>query len=189
MQFACTFPLFEVGPDGKSVPAAHACPEGDDDRCDCNGKSTTPLCSTTNRRSQVRGKAYPTRRELRVVRDLGDHGIAASLCPKQLSAPSADDYGYRPAVRAITDRLEGSLVASCVPHPLTRDPGDGTVPCLVLATLATPGPDTICEALGLVTPSAEVLVAFRDRVAADEGEGSRAFPVCEVPQTVVAPGE
>ena len=188
LQFACTFPLFEVGADGKSVPAAHKCPDGDN-TCDCNGTSTTPLCSATDRKSQIRGKAYPTRRELQVARDLGDHGIAASLCPKQLSAPDGDDYGYRPAVRAITDRLEGSLVASCVPHPLTRDPGDGKVPCLVLATLATPGPDSVCEGLGLVTPTADVLVAFRDRVAADEGEGSRAFPVCEVPQTVVAAGE
>ena len=187
LQFACTFPLFEVGPDGTSLPAAQACPAGDT-TCDCNGTRTPPLCSKTDARSQVRGKAYPTRRELQVARDLGDRGIAASLCPKQLSAPAADDYGYRPAMRAITDRLEGSLVASCVPHPLTRDPGDGKVPCLVLVTLATPGPDAICKSLGLDTPSAEVLVAFRDRVAADEGESSRAFPVCEVPQTVVAPG-
>lgn len=187
LQFACTFPLFEVGPDGRSAPAAHPCLK-DDSTCDCNGAHTPPLCAKSDARSQVRGKAYPARRELQVARDLGDHGIAASLCPKQLSAPDADDYGYRPAVRAITDRLEGSLVASCVPHPLTRDPGDGKVPCLVLATLATPGPDTICKSLGLETPGAEVLVAFRDRVAAEEGEGSRAFPVCEVPQTVVAPG-
>ncbi|HSO31986.1 MAG TPA: hypothetical protein VLT33_05705 [Labilithrix sp.] len=187
LQFACTFPLYEIGADGRSVPATHECLAGDT-LCDCDGQRSSPLCAKANPRSQVRGKAYPTRRELQVVRDLGDHGIAASLCPKQLSAPDAEDYGYRPAVRAITDRLEGSLVASCVPHALARDPGDGSVPCLVLATLATPGPDSVCASLGLGTPRAEVLESFRDRVAADEGEGSRLFPVCEVPQVVVAPG-
>ena len=187
LQFACTFPLFEIGSDGQAAPATHTCPKGTD--CDCDGTKNPPLCSKTDSKIQVRGKAYPTRRELQVARDLGDHGIAASLCPKQLTAPSADDYGYRPAVSAIVERLSGALVASCVPHPLTRDPGDGKVPCLVLATLATPGPDTVCKSLGLDTPSADVLASFRDRVAADEGEGSRAFPVCEVPQTVVPPGK
>ena len=67
---------------------------------------------------QVHGKAYPTRRELMVARELGDQAVVASLCPKQLTAPDGDDYGYRPAVRAITNRLEDELTASCLPRAL-----------------------------------------------------------------------
>ena len=189
LQFACTFDLYELGADGTSVPAPHTCKDGDATcASDCDGKRATPLCSKTDPRSQVKGKAYPTHRALRVARELGNHAVVASLCPKQLSAPQADDYGYRPAVRAITDRLEGSLVASCVPRALVRDSVEGTVPCLVLATLPEPGPDSICASVGLEKVSEDVLTPFRDRVAAEEGEASRLLPVCSVPQRVAPDG-
>jgi hypothetical protein len=189
LEFACTFPLYELQPDGTSQPARQACPTGSDS-CDCDGKRATPLCDKTDPTIQVKGKAYPTRRELMVAQGLGDHAVVASLCPKQLSAPGGDDYGYRPAVRAITDRLEGSLTASCLPRALARDPKDGTVSCLVLATLPDPGSDAAsCAKLGLDVPRAEVLDPFRDRVAAENGEDSRKQPVCEIPQLAVAAGE
>ncbi len=187
LQFACTFDLYEVK-DGKSVPAARAC-AGGSLLCDCHEGSVSPLCSATDKKLQVKGKAYPSRRELMVARELGPRAIVASLCPKQLSEPKRDDYGYRPAVRAIAERLEGSLVASCVPRPLERDPSDGSVPCLVLATLAEPGPDSTCERFGLRAPREEILGPFRDRVAAEEGEASRTYPVCEIPQKSVPNGE
>ena len=41
-----------------------------------------PLCDTTTPTTQVRGKAYPTIRELRVANGLGDQGVVASICPK-----------------------------------------------------------------------------------------------------------
>ena len=188
MQYACIFDLYEIK-DGVSRPAAHTCEPGDSNcASDCTAKRATPLCAKDNRLSQVKGKAYPTRRELMVARELGNHAIVASLCPKQLSAPDGDDYGYRPAVRAITDRLEGSLVASCVPRALGRDSAEGTVPCLVLATLPDPGPDSMCESVGLNAVSPDVLIPFRDRVAAEEGEASRLLPVCSVPQVVAPDG-
>ena len=170
------------------VPTRRTCPAGDTS-CDCDGKRGTPLCDPSDAKVQIRGKAYPTRRELMVARELGEHAIVASLCPKQLTAPESDDYGYRPAVRSITQRLEDRLTASCLPRALTRDAADGSVPCLVLATLPDPGGEEACTKLGLGIPRADLLAKVRDRAAAEEGEASRLLPVCEVPQIAAAPGE
>jgi hypothetical protein len=190
LEYACTFDLYERKPDGTSAPAQRTCAKGDTScTTDCNGESDAPLCSSADRRVQVKAKAYPTRRELLVARALGDHAIVASLCPKQLTAPAAADYGYRPAVRAITKRLEDTLTASCLPRALARETADGAVPCLVLATLPEPGGDDACTKLGLGLPPADLLARFRDRVAVEEGEASRRFPVCEVPQIAVPAGE
>ncbi|MBX3187855.1 MAG: hypothetical protein KF819_12605 [Labilithrix sp.] len=178
LQFACTFP----------IPTPEVCPAGDE-LCDCDGVKRTPLCDPANPRRQIRAKAYPTRRELMVAKELGDHGIVATLCAEQLTKPDADDYGYRPAVRAIADRLEQSLVATCLPRALARDGEGGPVPCLVVATLPEPGPDAAsCAKLGLAPPSPAVLDQIRDRRAADEGEASRKLPICEIPQIAAPPG-
>ena len=45
-------------------------------------------------------------------------GIVASLCPKELTRPDADDYGYRPTVRARASR------ARCLAHA-SRAPSGG----------------------------------------------------------------
>jgi hypothetical protein len=187
LQFACTFDLFE-NEGGKIVPTHRACLEADKRSCDCDGTKDTPLCDKADKAVQVRGKAYPTRRELMVAKELGDHAIVASLCPKQLTAPDQDDYGYRPAVRSITRRLEDTLTASCLPRALERE-ADGKVPCLVLATLPEPGSEDDCTKLGLRVPQADLLARVRERAALDDGEESRRLPICEVPQVPVNEGE
>jgi hypothetical protein len=187
LELACTFALFE-NQNGTIVPTRRTC-TATDGSCDCDGKRDTPLCDPADRHVQIRGKAYPTRRELMVARELGDHAIVASLCPKQLTAPASDDYGYRPAVRSITKRLEDGLTASCLPRPLTRDAAGGSVSCLVLATLPEPGGDDACTKLGLGIPRAELVARVRDKAAAEDGEASRLLPVCEVPQVLAPPGE
>ena len=188
LEYACTFDLYAQNPDGTTAPAPHQCAPNDS-TCDCKTGSDAPVCSTATPMLQVKGKAYPTLRELRIARELGTQGIVASLCPKQLKMPGSDDYGYRPAVRAISDRLEAALTASCVPRALDRD-GTGAVPCLVLATLPEAGPEEeSCKKAGLGVPSADILAQARDRAAADNGEAARLLPVCEVPQVVVPKGE
>jgi hypothetical protein len=186
LEYACTFDLYALGAGGQAVPAPHQCADGDN-LCDCKKGSDAPVCSSTNRMLQTKGKAYPTRRELGLAKELGLQGIVASLCPKQLKVPGDDDYGYRPAVRAVSDRLEAALTASCVPRPLERD-GNGSVPCLVLATLPEPSTEDACKKLGLGVPSADILAQVRDRAAIDDGEESRLLPICEVPQVVVPKG-
>ncbi len=93
LQYACTFAL--------PPTLQRECPSATG-YCDCNAGSKAPLCSGTR---QVRGKAYPTLRELSVVRDLGAQGIAGSLCPRTLEGdPSSQDYGYNPVFRVMVSR-------------------------------------------------------------------------------------
>jgi hypothetical protein len=129
-------------------------------------------------------------REFEVVRALGDQGIAASLCPIQLTDNTKGDYGYRPAVAAIIDRLKNALTTQCLPQKLT--PGAEGVPCLVLAQLSDPSDS--CSRYGLEAPKKEILDVFLEQqraetgVAGDGGLDLSKLPVCVVPQERVEKG-
>lgn len=70
LQYACTFAL----------AAPRTC-VAYDSSCECNDPNRNPpLCGATLGQ-QLRASAYPTIRELRVVKDLGDRGIVGSICP------------------------------------------------------------------------------------------------------------
>lgn len=175
LQLACAF---DLGSERKCDGTSY---------CDCDGKKDIPLCKPGAPDVQIRGKAYPTLRELGVAKELGNRGIPASLCPVQLDAPDRDDYGYRPAMRAILDRLE-RRVGTCLPRALERTGDDGAVPCLVVATLRDDGPDSECARFGLKTPDAALLPQLRERVREEQGEAATRRPICEVLQKTVAPG-
>jgi hypothetical protein len=123
-QFACIFDLPEV----------IECTPGDW-KCDCSnpeGKNN-PLCQDTQgnySRTQRRAKAYPGLRQLSVLKGIGSQGIAASICPATMDA-NRSDYGYRPAVSAIVDRLAQALSGTCWDEQLEPD-AEGNVPCVVL---------------------------------------------------------
>jgi hypothetical protein len=174
LQYACTF----------NLPTPRQC-QPDDNSCDCGVASKNPpLCAATGNQ-QIKAKAYPTIREFQVVRAVGDQGVIASLCPIQLSNPAAPDYGYKPAVAAIIDRLKNALTTQCLPQPLTRDTATAEVPCLILAQLAEPT-DT-CQQYGLKAPPKEILDIFLEDQRAQSGGGTGTadlskLPVCEVPQ-------
>ncbi len=129
LEYACTFTL--PAPKDCTLPANAGA-------CDCTGTAASaadgpPLCSTQARTTQVKGKAYPTIRELRVAKGLGDQAIVASLCAKDVtSAVSSPTFGYNPAMQAIVDRLKNALSGECLPLALTPR-ADGTVACLILA--------------------------------------------------------
>ncbi len=133
LQYACIFPL---------LPGTERdCTNTNLPSCDCTSKTNdNPLCQPdpNNMNSptlQVKAKAYPGLRQLAVLRDLGDRGIVASVCPAQLSDPSeaATDFGYRPAIGGIVDRLKGTLNRSHECYAQTVAPNaDGDVPCVVL---------------------------------------------------------
>jgi hypothetical protein len=88
-------------------------------QCDCpntatgiTADQTPPLCSPTNPTSQIAAKAYPTIRELQVARLMGNNGIVSSLCPLHVNDNATGDdpdYGYRPAVATIINRLKSAL--------------------------------------------------------------------------------
>jgi len=67
LQYACTYALAEP----QSCGAADAA-------CECGRDLNVPLCGTGA--TQIRGKAYPSVRELRVARALGDRAVIGSIC-------------------------------------------------------------------------------------------------------------
>jgi len=136
---------------------------------------------------QVRGKAYPTIRELRVAHDLGAQAIVASLCPKEPTDTTSPDYGYRPAVRQIIDRLKNSLAGQCLPQSLTLD-STGTAPCLILETLPQGAQASSCNAMnGLTQPDPTILNKFNEQRCADaaaagvQGDGGAGVNPCSNP--------
>jgi hypothetical protein len=102
LQYACTFPLDPP----VDCPALGDVAAGETAVCDCTYYGTAsyqnPLC---NGLQQIGGKAYPSIRQLQVLRDLGRNSIVASICPKEVSNQAALDFGYRPAMTAIATRL------------------------------------------------------------------------------------
>ena len=145
---------------------------------------------------QIKAKAYPTVREFMVARALGENGIAASLCPIQLTDKNADDYGYKPAVAAIIDRLKNALTTQCLPQKLTRDQANGEVPCLVIAQLAEQTDS--CANFGLKTLqeyNKAVYDVFIEQQKAESGDVTQGgldltkLPVCVVDQKAVSPGD
>ena len=133
LQYACIFDLPE--PRDCSVGLIS---------CDCNDpKNDNPLCEPDpskggNRTLQKRAKGYPGIRELSVLKSIGSQGIVASICPAQLTNLEADDFGYRPAIGSIIDRLKLALGGQCLPRQLTPDK-EGQVQCLILEARNTGG--------------------------------------------------
>jgi hypothetical protein len=106
--------------------------------CDCEevrAGDNNPLCQNpqTNayEKNQYFAKAYPGLRELQVLKDYGKNSIVASICARNLIDPNAQDYGYRPAVDAIVDRLKEALTGKCLPRTLEPD-DEGKVPCSII---------------------------------------------------------
>jgi hypothetical protein len=183
MQYACTFPL----------PSAKDCTQAQfANACDCVGSATSaadgpPLCDPANRNSQIRGKAYPTIRELRVAKGLGAQAVVASLCAADTNpADSAlPTYGYNPAMQAIVNRLKNVLGGQCLPETLARA-SDGTVPCLVLVIYTQlTDQNAGCTDPGLTQPDADTLTRFRDQWNASQGDAGTSAPppvVCVLTQ-------
>ena len=127
LQFACTFELPEpIDCSDPSIPS-----------CECKaGAIGDPLCEEDPKKPgqftlQTRAKAYPGLRELSALKTLGDQGIVASVCARQLTDPEAADYGYRPAIGALVDRLKEKLRGQCFSRTLPRDE-QGHVPCSIV---------------------------------------------------------
>lgn len=138
LQYACTFSLL----------APRDCTK--EDSCDCGIKNdaykNNPLCQAedgTYSTTQIKAKAFPGRRELSVLEGIGDQAIVASVCPANMDegdgASPPDDFGYRPAIGALIDRLKEKLGYQCLPRSLSPAP-DGQVECLVLEARVSDAP-------------------------------------------------
>ncbi len=124
LQYACIMPL-DTPRDCAEHPS-----------CDCGTPAQqNPLCQNPDTGAfeeiQYAAKAYPALRQLSVLRDIGGQAIVASICPAQLTTPTRADYGYRPAVASLLEKLERQLdVQFCLEDPLLVQ--DGRVGCTVI---------------------------------------------------------
>ncbi len=109
LQYACIFAL----------PQLRDCTDpANQQSCDCpitndpGDQTSKPLCDPdpTQDHLQTHAKAYPGKRFLSVIRSLGAQGVVGSVCPKQLFNPDAPDFGYRPAMQAVLERMKTRLV-------------------------------------------------------------------------------
>ncbi|MBW2524053.1 MAG: hypothetical protein JRI23_07755 [Deltaproteobacteria bacterium] len=133
LQYACIFPLAgarDCGPGSTEIA------------CDCSDAANdNPLCKDQSGAfgtTQYQAKAYPGRRELELLNQVGDQGIVASICPAQQTDQARKDFGYRPAIGAIVERLKQALGGQCLPRTLTANE-EGQVPCLILEATNTGG--------------------------------------------------
>ena len=185
LQYACAF----------AIPERDCNAEASS--CDCRKiggiveSPDNPLCEPNpadggDPTLQVRAKAYPGLRELGVLKGAKEQGIVASVCPKHLDMGNGGevpaDYGYRPAVGAIVDRLKSKLRPACLPRPLHPDE-EGQVTCLILEARTTEGGACECDpsqARQPVAPEHQPAVneALNDVYAAEAGWNC----FCEVPQ-------
>jgi hypothetical protein len=175
------------------------------DQCDCFDKDfDRPLCerrpgvdapSTT----QYWAKAYPGSRQLEVLRDYGSNSIVASICARNVDIDTRDarpDFGYRPAVDSIVERLKERLSDRCLPRALSPA-ADGSVPCTLVETV--PRPDKPCEcdpAVARRAPDDVTSSLIRAELARDPGgacgdsDPSCANAcLCEVLQVQQVPGQ
>jgi hypothetical protein len=110
LQFACIFPL----------PASRVCSSDDQKNCDCRPEADpvgtrNPLCQSgagaAPGSEQFHAKAYPGTRILQVLRGLNPNQVVvSSICPANMTDSSAPDYGYRPVVPPLMDRLITVLI-------------------------------------------------------------------------------
>jgi hypothetical protein len=107
LQYACIFPL--------PTPRDCALLDPNTDNCDCyQGVFDRPLCEQTPGVTpagtmQYWAKAQPGSRQLQVLKDFGTqttNSIVASICARNTTDSSRSDYGYRPAMAAIIERLQ-----------------------------------------------------------------------------------
>jgi hypothetical protein len=100
LQYACMFDL----------PAPRDCTlEVNRYSCSCDTTTTAdnPICDPNVKTTQIKGKAYPTIKELALARALGDQGTVGSICALHTTEQGAGDplFGYRPAMKQIADRM------------------------------------------------------------------------------------
>jgi hypothetical protein len=193
LQFSCIFPF--------AVPISPAECDANADGCDCNPDEldkNSPLCqgvTATSSGSQVYGKAYPSLRELEVVKNIGSAGLVASICPKN-TAPMGDTttddaYGYNPAMTAFAERLAPKFTPMCLPVPLpvASDPAHAACHVVEIEADAADGDSCDCAAYQLANagagPTAKAYDVLRARgVCADDGlhVACERYCVCEIPE-------
>lgn len=124
LQYACIFPLADP----------RDCETESGGSCACSFDfEGNPLCQDSDGYSTTQhfAQAFPGRRQLQVVKELGAQGMVGSICPAQLDDEQAGNFGYRPALGVLADRLTGSLGQTyCLDEALPEQSGESS--CVVI---------------------------------------------------------
>jgi hypothetical protein len=130
LQYACIYPLAEPVP----------CTMQNEGGCDCNVDEfakNSPLCefeSPETNGVQVYAKAYPSVRQLEVLRGVGDAAVTTSICPKDGvpdgGLPAGPGLGYRPNMGALVERMQSWFGPLCLPRSFDVEP-DGQIACRI----------------------------------------------------------
>ena len=174
LQFACTFQLPSPR-DCTKVSGACDCAPGSAGATATDGP---PLCDPVTRTTQVRGKAYPSVRELRVAKALGSQATVASICARDTDPAHAGlpGYGYTEVTQGIVNRLKDSVDWSCMPlevHPDVRC----QLPCVVLAIYASQTDQAAgCTDPGMSQPDQITLDVFQRQWREELGDAGVTSP-------------
>lgn len=184
LQFACIFPLPEGSRDCS----------GDDDLlgCDCAGYNSedNPLCQAEDNSfgtTQYFAKAYPGVRHLQVLNGVGNSAVVASICPKEMTDVDALDFGYRPAMQAVVDKLKTKLTDLCFGRELSTDES-GVTNCKVIEMLPESGS---CSCTGTRSEVPAVVLDSVRQELMEKGlceTAEECANVCGCQITQVAPG-
>jgi hypothetical protein len=179
LEYACIFPL----------PQARDC--SDPNRpgaCDCSSLGfDKPLCELqpgvdAPSSMQYWAKAYPGLRQLEVLREFGkqsSNAIVASICARNVQNDLLPDFGYRPAMSAIVERLKEKLANRCLPRRL-EPARDGTVPCALVEVRFGVSECSCDEGSARSEPSKKIAAQIRDRLLASYAERCGADdPACQ----------
>jgi hypothetical protein len=173
IEYACIFPL--------PIPIDES---GGTTGGDCGvNPMNNPLCSPNvndmgKNTLQTKAKAYPGLKHLSIARGMGSQGIVGSICPSQLNDASKPDFGYRPSIRALVDRVSQALHGECLPKQLTPD-AQGQVACVLLE--GTVSPSCVCDptrARSVVSAAHQPLV----QAAKQDPVGMNLSCFCEIDQ-------
>lgn len=193
LQYACIFPLEQPQPclTRAELGALDDEAAADVPDCDCTEVGAdvyqNPLCQQPDGSygmTQTRAKAYPSLRQLQVLHDYGENAIVASICPKTTER-DAVDYGYRPAMAAIVERLISRLGDKCYPRELATQT-DGSVSCIIVEAMPPGQGATGCEFVARQDVRADVAHSVRKRLRAghfcpDEASCAE-YQLCEIQQ-------
>ncbi len=181
LEYACIFPL----------PTPRDCSSKDPrtEACDCYGTDLDrPLCEREPGNGspgtmQYWAKAYPGTRQLQVLRDYGENSIVASICARNVDIGTRDtrtDFGYRPAMDAIVDRLKERLGDRCLPRALLTAEDD-SVPCTLVETVPRPTSPCECDpSIARKDPDARVEALVRAQLSRQPGAPcGAADPECD----------
>ncbi len=173
LQYACRFEL----PTAKDCSGAAICD------CPKDGSATdNPLCDPNDSTKQTHAKAYPGIRHLQVIRGIGEQGVVASICPAQQEELAGADYGYRPAMLAIIERIKSASAGQCLPEAI-QGVVNGQAPCFILeGRRVSEGQVCTCDSAGRQHVTVEHASAVKP--ISDDPFYEHLNCFCEIKQTI-----